>query len=120
MRHQKKGRKFGREKNQRKALLKSLAVSLISKGKMKTTLARAKELRGVIERLITYVKRHSTTAKSADYHEVNKLLPRGAAKKLINEIAPKYLERPGGYTRIIKLSPRQGDAAKVAIIEFVQ
>jgi len=77
------------------------------RGKIKTTLARAKELRGVAEKLVTRAEKSS------------KFLSAEAAKKLIKEIAPKYRERKGGYTRIIKLLPRKSDAAKMAIIEFV-
>lgn len=117
MRHRKKGRKFHREKNQRLAFLKSLAVNLIMHKKIKTTLARAKELRGVAERLVTHVKKHN--APSAEYREVRKMLPKEAATKLVKEIAPKYKERSGGYTRVLKLPARRTDAAKMAIIEWV-
>jgi len=113
----KKKRKFNRERNQRRAFLKSLAVALITKGKIKTTIARAKELRSVAERLVTHIKRHQ--AQSAEYRELRKNLPKVAAQKLIKDIAPKYKERNGGYTRIIKLPPRRGDAAKMAFIEFI-
>lgn len=121
MRHQKKGRKFGREKNQRRAFLKSLAVNLIMCGKIKTTLARAKELRPFAERLITHAKTHPPAGGhlSAEYREVRKFLPKEAAKKLVKEVAPKFKERQGGYTRIIRLGQRDGDAAKMAFIEFV-
>ena len=117
MRHQKKGRKFGREKNQRRAFLKSLAVNLIMHGKIKTTLARAKELRPFAERLVTHVKTHNTP--SAEYREISKFWAKEAAKKLVKDVAPKFKERNGGYTRIIRLGQRDGDAAKMAFIEFV-
>ena len=107
----KKTRKFHRERNQRKAFLKSLAVNLIMRGKIATTLARAKESRIFVERMITYGKKHPS--------QVRKFLPQIAAIKLIKEVAPKYKERSGGYTRIIKLLPRSGDAAKMAFVEFV-
>lgn len=120
MRHQKKGRKFHRVRNQRHAFLKSLAVNLIMHKKIKTTLARAKELRGVAERLVTHVKKHPPAGGlSAEYREVRKILPKEAAAKLVKEIAPKYKERAGGYVRVIKLPPRMADAAKMAIIEWV-
>jgi len=116
----KKQRKFHRERNQRRAFLKSLAVALITKGKIKTTIARAKELRSVAERLVTHVKRHPAAAgHSAEYRELRKNLPKVAAQKLVKDIAPKYKERNGGYTRITKLPPRRGDAAKMAFIEFI-
>ncbi|MDP3934653.1 MAG: 50S ribosomal protein L17 [Candidatus Giovannonibacteria bacterium] len=113
----KKKRKFNRERNQRRAFLKSLAVALIMKGKIKTTIARAKELRSVAERLVTHVKRHQ--ALSAEYRELRKNLPKSAAQKLVKDIAPKYKERNGGYTRITRLPQRKGDAAKMAFIEFI-
>jgi len=116
----KKKRKFNRERNQRRAFLKSLAVALIMKGKIKTTIARAKELRSFAERLVTRAKRRSAMAgPSAEYRELRKNLPKAAAQKLVKDIAPKYKERNGGYTRIIKLPPRRGDAAKMAFIEFI-
>lgn len=113
----KKHRKFHRERNQRRAFLKSLAVALIMKGKIKTTMARAKELRSVAERLVTRVKKHQ--APSAEYRELRKTLPKVAAQKLVKDVAPKYKERNGGYTRITRLLPRKRDAAKMAFIEFI-
>lgn len=111
-------RKFHREKNQRRAFLKSLAVSLVVYGKIKTTLARAKELRTIAERLVTHAKKHDTILLK--YRKIRKFLPKAASKKLVKDIAPRYKERNGGYTRIIKIAPRAGDAAKMAIIEFVR
>lgn len=110
-----KGRKFGRVKNQRKALIQSLAVNLIMRGKIKTTEAKAKELRPHVERFVTYGK------KPADmgFRLVRQFLPERAAKKLVKELVPKYAERKGGYTRIIKLPARAKDAAHMAFIEFV-
>lgn len=104
-------RKFHRERNQRRAFLKSLAVNLIMKGKIRTTLARAKELKSAVERYVTYGKKKSP--------EIRKFLPKAAASKLVKEVALRYKNRSGGYTRIIKLPPRGGDAAKTAIIEWV-
>lgn len=109
-------RKFHRERNQRKAFLRSLAVALITRGKIKTTLPRAKETRAVVERLITYAKKKTL---SGAYREITKFINKSAAKKLIKDIAPKYAERKGGYTRIMKIGQRQGDAAKMVYIEFV-
>ena len=108
MRKLKKGKKFGRVRNQRKALFQSLSVALIERGKIKTTLQKSKELRPYIERLVTYAKNGTRI-----------ILPKKASVKLIREIAPKYKERKGGYTRIIKLPLRQRDAAKMAYIEFI-
>ena len=109
-------RKFGRKRNQRRALLKSLAVALIARGKIKTSLARAKELRSFAERLVTYAKNKSPQLA---LKEITKFINKTAAKKLVKDIAPKYKERQGGYTRIIKAGQRAGDAAQIAFIEWV-
>jgi large subunit ribosomal protein L17 len=115
MRDLRKGRKLGREKDQRNALLASLAVALISHGKIKTTTAKAKELRPYIERLVTYAKKGGMQGMRL----VGKTIPRVATQKLVRDIAPKYAERKGGYTRIVHLEARKRDAAKIAFIEFV-
>lgn len=115
MRHLKKGRKFGRKRDVRKALLRSLAFNLISKEKIRTTEAKAKELRPFIEKLVTKAKTETLANKRLIISKVGK----ASAAKLFNKIAPKYKEKNGGYTRIIKLSARKGDASKMAIIEFV-
>jgi len=115
MRHKKKGRKFGRKRDQRKAFLKSLAVNLILKGKIKTTQARAKESRRLTERLITFAKKNDLNG----VRFAEKILPKTAVKKLIKEIAPKYTERKGGYTRITKIGRRKSDGAEMVFIEFV-
>lgn len=115
MRKRKKGKKFGRVAEQRKALLKSLASSLILHGKIKTTETKAKELRRFVEPLVT-------KAKVGDLHRrrlVRIWLTAPVTKKLFDEIAPSYKERPGGYTRITKLPPRVSDGARMAVIEFV-
>lgn len=117
MKKLKKGRKFGRVRRQRLALLKSLAVGLIERGKIRTTLPKAKELRPHVERLITYAKKG--TKEGAGIRALQPFLSKQASLKLTREIAPKYLSRNGGYTRIIKLHPRYRDAAKMAYIEFV-
>ncbi len=117
MRHHNANRKFGRERNQRKTLLKSLALNLIIKGKIKTTLAKAKELRPYAEKLVTGAKTN-TLAKRRII--TAKLINRKAeVKKLFDEIAPKYATRTGGYVRITKLPNRAGDASPMAIIEFI-
>ena len=116
MRHLKKGRKLQREKGQRKALLNALAVSLIQHGRIKTTEAKAKELRPFIERLITKGKKQNVQA----LRELRKRLPKEAAYKLYHQISPNYADRNGGYTRITKLAKRRvQDGAKMAEIEFV-
>ena len=115
MRHRKKGRKFGRTRDQRRALLKTLAGSLIVHEKIRTTQAKAKELRQVIEPLVTKARRHTL----ADYRLLLGRLPSRAAKKLFDELAARYQDRSGGYTRVVKTGRRVGDGARMAIIEFV-
>lgn len=117
MRHHNNIRKFGRPKNQRSALMKGLVLSLIKHEKIETTEAKAKELRPRIEKLITKAKENTLASRRIiDSRLYNSAI---ASKKLIESIAPKYKNRKGGYTRITKLPSRQGDASKIAIIEFV-
>ena len=116
MRHHDTNRKFGREKKVRTALIRSLAVSLIRDGKIKTTEAKAKELRPFIEKLVSK-SRGATLATRRVL--IEKIGGKMAVKKLVDDIAPKYEKRTGGYTRITKIAPRAGDAAKMAVIEFV-
>lgn len=110
-------RKFGRTRDIRAALMKSLAFSLIKKGRIKTTEAKAKSLRPFIEKLITIAKKQNLTARrlllSRLYNN------KEAAEKMLKDISPKYAERAGGYTRILKLGRRKSDASKIALIEFV-
>jgi len=115
MRHHNSVRKFGRTKNQRKALMKSLARSLVLHGKIKTTEAKAKELRPFVEKLVT-LGRKSTLASRRLL--VSRVGP-GAAKKLSDELSVTYKERKGGYTRITKMVRRESDGSLMAIIEFV-
>lgn len=115
MRHHNANRKLGRETGQRHALLKSLARSLVIKGSMKTTEARAKETRKVVEKLVTKAK-NPTLANHRLL--ISALGDETAAKKIIKKAA-EYSERPGGYTRIVKMGPRKGDASPMALIEFV-
>ena len=117
MRHGKAKRKLGREKGQRKALLKSLAFALTRDGKIKTTEAKAKELRPYIEKLVTRARKNSVPSRRLMLARLNnndKLV-----KKMFEVIGPRYMERAGGYTRVTKLPSRAGDAAKIALIEFV-
>lgn len=117
MLHAKKARKFGRVKSVRSALLKSLAVSLIKHGKIQTTEAKAKELRKFIEPLVTIAKKNEIAGKRL----VSSRLDNNTTevRKLFSEIAPKFVNTPGGYTRIIKTPTRVKDSAKMAVIEFV-
>ncbi len=116
MRHKKKGRKFKRSKEQEIAMFRSLSSSLIEKEKITTTEAKAKELRGFTEKAITRAKEDSLSNRRL----LLKNFSNKIVKKLLKELGPKYKNRKGGYTRIIKINPRQGDAAKMAIIELVK
>lgn len=115
MRHGNVQRKFGRETNQRKALLKSLARSLVLRGRMQTTLARAKEIRPMVEKLVT---RGRTDTLANRRLIIAALGDEKIAGKLITT-AKSYEGRPGGYLRIVKMGARKGDAAPMAVIEFV-
>ena len=116
MRHRHGYRKLSRTSSHRKALLKNLAIALIMNEKIETTVAKAKTLRSYIEKLVT-------KAREADFNTHREvfahLQDKEATKKLINEIAPKYKERNGGYTRIVRTRMRRGDAAPMAFIEFI-
>jgi large subunit ribosomal protein L17 len=121
MRHLVKGRKFSRVRKQRTALLKTLLGSLVMKEKITTTEARAKEMRPMIEKIITKAKRISKdeTKKVAIMRDLRKELPVMAVKKMTGELAKKISERNGGYVRIIKLAQRKSDGARMAVIEFI-
>jgi large subunit ribosomal protein L17 len=116
MRHQKKTKHFDRGVGPRRALYKNLANSLILYEKIKTTEAKAKAIKAKVERMITRAKVDSLHNR----RELIKILPtKNAVKKLFEVLGPKYKERSGGYLRIIKTGPRQGDGAKMVVIEFV-
>jgi large subunit ribosomal protein L17 len=124
--HRRKGRKLKRTASHRKATLSNLSVSLIKHKKIQTTLAKAKELRRFVESLITKSKKaYLTKDTKAAYgvhlrREANKFLQdKGAVTMLFEEIAPKVIDRPGGYTRVLKMGRRLGDAAEIALIELV-
>lgn len=117
MRHANKNRKFGRERKVRSTFLKGLALDLIRHEKITTTEARAKELRKIIEPMVTLAKKGDTASHRLT---VSRLLNRKTeTKKLFEEIAPKYKTRAGGYTRVVRLPVRKSDASAMAIIEFV-
>jgi large subunit ribosomal protein L17 len=116
MNHHNRNRKLGRNSNQRRALLKSLACSLVRDEKITTTEAKAKELRKFIEKLVTKAAKNDQVAYRTIYSKIGN---KTQTDKLIKKIAPKYVERNGGYTRIIKLPIRKSDASKMALIEFV-
>ena len=119
MRHLVKGRKLNRTASHRIALKRNLAMSLIEHKSIKTTLPKAKELQGFIERLVTYAKKGNLSS----HRLITQKLPGKLGKKmsniLIHDIAPNYSDRSGGYTRIIKLDNRKNDNATMSIIEFV-
>ncbi len=115
MKHLNKTRKFHREAGQRKALLKALITALITNGKIKTTEAKAKEMRPRIEKMISKAKTKDMNAMRL----IRQTLAESVTKKLFDEVAIKYKERNGGYTRIVKLGQRRSDGSKIAQIEFV-
>jgi large subunit ribosomal protein L17 len=116
MRHKHGYRKLGRTSSHRGALLKNMAIAMVSAEKIETTLPKAKELRGYLEKLITKAKKGDFNAHRAVFAA---LQDKEATKKLVEEIAPRYNERNGGYTRIIKTRIRRGDAAPMAFISLV-
>jgi large subunit ribosomal protein L17 len=116
MKHHKNKRTLGRTAQQREALLRHLAESLVLHGKIKTTEAKAKEVRPFIEKLVTMARKNTLASKRTVEARVGR---EDIAKMLVEDIAPRYAQRPGGYTRITKLAPRQGDGAKMAVVEFV-
>ena len=109
-------RKLGRATDCRRAMLRAMDTYLLENGKIETTVTRAKEVRAMAEKMITIGKNSDLHSKRQVFAFVTK---EAVAKKLFDEIAPKYAERNGGYTRIIKIGPRRGDAAEMAIIELV-
>lgn len=109
-------RKLGRATDHRRAMLRAMVTFLLEKGKIETTITRAKEVRSLTEKMITTAKKDDLHSKRQVFSFVTK---EDVAKKLFDEIAPKYKERPGGYTRIVRIGPRRGDSAEMAIIELV-
>lgn len=109
-------RKLGRTSDHRKAMLRGMVTLLLEKGKIVTTVARAKEVRSAAEKMITLGKAGTLHTKRQVYGYITK---EDVAKKLFDDIAPKYADKNGGYTRIIKIGPRRGDAAEMAVIELV-
>ncbi len=116
MRHHSVTRKFGREKDQRNALIRSLARNLINESRIQTTLAKAKELRPFVEKLVTKAKSGTLASRR---NVISQLDGEAETKVLFDTLAKKYADRKGGYTRIIKMAPRVLDAAPMAMIEFV-
>ena len=116
MRKRKKGRKLSRKRDQRKALLRSLANNLIVKERIKTTEAKAKEVSGFVEKLITKAKKGDLSSRRL----LIKFFSPKIVKKMTDEIAPRYKDRKGGYTRIVKLGQRITDGARMVIIELIK
>mgnify|MGYP003637802208 FL=1 len=116
MRHRNSGRKLNRNSSHRTAMFKNMAVSLVEHEVIRTTLPKAKELRGVIEPLITLGKVDSVANRRLAFA---RLEDRAAVTKLFNDISPRSLTRPGGYVRILKCGYREGDKAPMAIVELV-
>jgi large subunit ribosomal protein L17 len=116
MRHRSAHRKLGRKTEHRISLLRNLAASLIDHGRIRTTEAKAKELRPFVEKLVTLGKRDSLHARR---HALSIIPRREVVSKLFSDVSPRFSERPGGYTRILKLAHRQGDGAPMAFIQFV-
>ncbi len=116
MRHRIKGRKLGRTASHRQATLRSLATALIKHKKIKTTVAKAKELRTFVEPMITRAKTDSVHSRRLIARDIN---DKNVVKELFGEVVEKVGNRPGGYTRVVKLGSREGDGAEMAIIELV-
>ena len=116
MRHQRSGRKLGRDAAHRKALYANLTASLIEHGRIKTTVAKAKEVRPVAEEMITLGRRGDVPARR---QALKFLRSQDTVHKLFSDVGPRFADRPGGYSRIVKIGPRQGDAAEMAYLELV-
>jgi len=117
-------RKLGRRSSQRKAMLRDLVTDLIINERIETTEMRAKELRKIADKMVTLGKKGTLAARKragafVRYETANVETGQNAVQKLFEDIAPRYAERNGGYTRVLKLGPRRGDGAEMAIIEFV-
>ena len=117
MRHRKSGRQLNRNSSHRKAMFRNMAASLVEHESIRTTVPKAKELRRVIEPLITSAKRDDVARRRLAF---GRLRDKAAVGKLFTDIAPRFASRPGGYTRILKCGMRPGDNAPMAIIEFVE
>jgi large subunit ribosomal protein L17 len=116
MRHHRAGKKLGRDSAHRKALYANLACALVEHGRIRTTVTKAKAVKPFAEQMITLGKRGDLAARR---QAIAELRSQDAVHKLFAEVAPRFAERPGGYTRIVKIGPRQGDAAEMAYLELV-
>ena len=118
MRHRNQGRKLGRTTAHREAMFANMAAALIKHEQIKTTLPKAKELRPIVEKLVT-LSRRGTTDLHARRQALSQIKDQTQVKKLFDVLGPRYAERPGGYTRVLKAGFRFGDNAEMAFIEFV-
>ena len=116
MRHKKSGRKLGRNSSHRKAMYRNMATSLVQHETIKTTLPKAKELRRVVEPLITLAKTDGVANRRLAF---SRLRDKAAVGTLFTDLGPRFKERPGGYVRILKMGPRAGDAAPMAMVQLV-
>ena len=116
MRHRKSGRRLGRNSSHRKAMFRNMAASLLRHEMIKTTLPKAKELRRVVEPLITLAKEDGVAKRRLAFA---RLRDKEAVGKLFKDVGPRFKDRPGGYLRILKTGPRPGDAAPMAIVQLV-
>lgn len=111
-----KNRKLGRPSDQRRAMLRAMTTYLLENGQIKTTYARAKEVAPIAEKMITLAKKNDLAAYRQALAFITK---EDVAKKLFDQIGPKYATRDGGYTRVVRIGPRRGDAAEMAIVQLV-
>ena len=116
MRHQKSGRTLGRKSSHRKAMYRNMAASLITHETIRTTLPKAKELRRVVEPLITMAKEDGVARRRIAF---SRLRDKASVGKLFNELGPRFKDRPGGYLRILKIGYRPGDAAPMALVQLL-
>lgn len=116
MRHLVKGKKLRRNPAQRKALLRNLVTSFLEKERIRTTLAKAKAARPLAEKMITLSKKDTLHTRRLALRFIYK---KPVVRKLFEELGPRFIERPGGYTRIVKIGPREGDGAEMAMLEFI-
>ena len=116
MRHRKSGRKLGRNSSHRKAMFRNMSTSLLLHETIKTTVPKAKELRRVVEPLITLAKKDGVANRRLAF---DRLRDKAVVGKLFSDIGPRFINRPGGYVRILKIGPRTGDAAPMAMVQLV-
>jgi len=116
MRHHRSGRKLGRDSSHRKALYSNLCGSLIEHGRIRTTEAKAKSVKPIVEQMITLGRRGDVHARR---QALAYLRSQDVVYRLFSDVAPRFVDRPGGYTRIVKIGPRQGDAADMVYLELV-